>query len=1621
MAIENPDGIHLLNRAQKEVEKSITSYNKQSKSEDFNDRMFEFTNTMGREFENFNSVQTKFFKEIKELREAFKEVKGKTRSEEYKQELSQLKKEFTVAMAEALEKDNKAQYDKNHIVDNNQFELCETAKAILDAKNAEKDLAWEAYLAFGDKFEENKEYLVNLEALQKKNNKAIEKAQKEDEEARKYEYEYYASFETNLEKVKKEFNDDLEKLQENLEEKLGEEYIFSPEYRKELGALAKKYRGNVFEAKHEDEIKEKGLDEESHLKNSHFQNTRAETDKVAQEYNEELYELQKEAYEKFGDEWESNEEYIAALYDLNREYTESMKEAKQKDREKDSPIMSSILETLKDGFDSNKNSFQGMLGGFNMILGPLQDFFGNGFMGKIAEGFKAKYKAKKRPTETDVLKIGKEGTGFVYLGWQNKELLNGIQTIGDRIEHNNSNNNIEDKTIEVVKAIEDFSSNVQRLMIEDNESEFLSPTEIKNINQANAFTSEVVNNKPKIEVENSSNSLMGGSFLNKKTTDIWNKVAKRIPKATDLQKLGGLGGIGLYLGQVFKEVMDPIAENTELSAKEQVKENRNSKIDRIARFFTGNKKNPNGKGMFGMSAGLTGFKAISKRVSKHGMLSLFTKFMPKSWTKGIINLGKGSFKAGSKIIGRIFGFVTFAIEGIIDGIKGMFRKDWGGNKLTRFISGFLAGSDGGIKNMFEQMGKWAGLGAVVGSVVPGLGTLIGGAIGLVLGGILGIIGGNRITKAFSAVGKWFSETVGPFFKDLGIKIWEGVKAIGNAVYEFFKPGLQFFASIGESAYEHFIKPFYEGVLAPIGNFFKTIAVSIKNVFVNCWKSIVETFSEIKAIFKETGTSFPRKIGKVIGTLGKGIIKFIKTLFVSIKDGIINIGKAFADIFINIKNWALGIWDNVKGFGTDVIDAIKNLFGGVKDNATSILDKTKEFFVSVGEHIASFGRKVAEIAVDVWNGIKKFFVEDIPWFFKELFAGVKEGFGDTGEKIGTFFEEKVKTPLINLFDKIKDGVNNVWDSIKNFAKDYIVVPLTNVFTKVKDGINDAIKGAMSGIKNGFSAISDFFEWIGYCFEGGFTNIWERVKEGPSKYHEEQQTKRFAEEEKIKREEELKLKEERFSSVYGITPMEYSRKYGEIEYQTALNKIKIDDGFIKGTGESQYLVRGNQVIELNPHDNLIATTNPIPNVGSFEKGELTVLTKEELKNISNSSNGSNNENVKVPENYVLDVDGYKRAQTNVGAYLGTMVTHKVNDGLFGVKGLSGALNGKYNNKKLNKQIEELTGIKNFKLKGSFNKNGFDTGVQGEVFGQKVNIGGGWNKNKGWNARAKDTHKDSITGTTTGEYTVSQKDGQKAKIKNSQSHKLSNVTGIEALDNYTVKGTNGLTYTDRNGWQAQTNNKVIMKGEDFGVEGLSVNGNLGYKQNYQLSDLSKRDQARYQTLITKETLTRKEERELKQLESKLSTEAGKRVAREEKKALREQKKLEKTARKETIKDPIAMRNQDYKSIVSPVVEDSSSFMSKEKVNNIGVNSPKELESKAENTIKANNNISEKNKVAEALEKSRNETKQVNYTPALNEIVALLGQILKAEQSTSDNPFVATRSTRDDLMSILNGGSIA
>ena len=198
----------------------------------------------------------------------------------------------------------------------------------------------------------------------------------------------------------------------------------------------------------------------------------------------------------------------------------------------------------------------------------------------------------------------------------------------------------------------------------------------------------------------------------------------------------------------------------------------------------------NKKGLLGTLAGIAFILAPGAVLAplKAGV-SLAISGIAAAWGSGAISAAMAAtVPALGMTVGKVLSigsFIGALALAIYDGVTGFFKSDeWGVSKVSGFLGGFFAGTKekGSWVGMGTQAAKYGALGAAAGSFIPLVGTAIGGAVGVIIGGILGYFGGERIAKAFDAMGK--------FIGDMWGKVTLAVKNAFRPIVEWFQEKFQ---------------------------------------------------------------------------------------------------------------------------------------------------------------------------------------------------------------------------------------------------------------------------------------------------------------------------------------------------------------------------------------------------------------------------------------------------------------------------------------------------------------------------------------------------------------------------------------------------------------------------------------------------------------------------------------------------------------------------------------------------------------------------------------------------------------------------------------------------------------
>ncbi len=215
--------------------------------------------------------------------------------------------------------------------------------------------------------------------------------------------------------ISNEYESELERLNVSALEKFGENFKANSQYQTALLNLGKEFTKKALKESFKDESERNEIKfmNNKFSKGNNLVNT-------SNEYYNQLEKLKSDALDTYGERFENNEMYKKALMNLNEEYAKDMKEAWKEDFKENHKVLGGIASGIKDTYERNKETLQGLLGPLNLFIAPLKDFFGGfgavfKFMGGGVKKLFGKF-TKKNPTASDVLKSGAFGVGALYIG-----------------------------------------------------------------------------------------------------------------------------------------------------------------------------------------------------------------------------------------------------------------------------------------------------------------------------------------------------------------------------------------------------------------------------------------------------------------------------------------------------------------------------------------------------------------------------------------------------------------------------------------------------------------------------------------------------------------------------------------------------------------------------------------------------------------------------------------------------------------------------------------------------------------------------------------------------------------------------------------------------------------------------------------------------------------------------------------------------------------------------------------------------------------------------------------------------------------------------------------------------
>ena len=262
-------------------------------------------------------------------------------------------------------------------------------------------------------------FAIELGGNLKDFNETLEKSAKSIVSTRQQLNKTSKEYDTEVAEMKKHYFGANKKIADDYEEFVKEKKKL---LEKEFEETRKNERKNIIKQSFKNETKRKEIKfmSSKYSKGNNLAN-------ASNEYYSQLEKLKSDALDTYGEGFENKKAYKKALINLNDEYAKSMKDAWKEDFKENHKVLGGIASGIKDTFEKNKDTLQGLLGPLNLFIEPLKDFFGGfGAVFKfIGGGVKTIFRkfTKKNPTTSDVLKTGAYGVGSLYIGHKLDELF----------------------------------------------------------------------------------------------------------------------------------------------------------------------------------------------------------------------------------------------------------------------------------------------------------------------------------------------------------------------------------------------------------------------------------------------------------------------------------------------------------------------------------------------------------------------------------------------------------------------------------------------------------------------------------------------------------------------------------------------------------------------------------------------------------------------------------------------------------------------------------------------------------------------------------------------------------------------------------------------------------------------------------------------------------------------------------------------------------------------------------------------------------------------------------------------------------------------------------------------
>ncbi|MCM1497138.1 MAG: phage tail tape measure protein [Clostridium sp.] len=200
-----------------------------------------------------------------------------------------------------------------------------------------------------------------------------------------------------------------------------------------------------------------------------------------------------------------------------------------------------------------------------------------------------------------------------------------------------------------------------------------------------------------------------------------------------------------------------------------------------------------------------------------------------------------------------------------------------------------------------------------------------------------------------------------------------------------------------------------------------------------------------------------------------------------------------DLWENVKEVAVAVWEAIKNFFTAAWEAIKStaetVWNGIKDFFSGLWDGIKSVFTTVVTAIQTF-------LSTAWNAIKTTVttvMNAIKTVFSTVWNGIKTVVTTVVTAIQTFITtawNAIKNTVSTVLNAIKSVISTVWNAIKSVVTS-VVNGIKSTISTVWNGIKSTISSVVNSIK---STVTTVFNNIKSSISGTMGNIVSAIKTG-----------------------------------------------------------------------------------------------------------------------------------------------------------------------------------------------------------------------------------------------------------------------------------------------------------------------------------------------------------------------------------------------------------------------------------------------------------------------------------------------------------------------------------------------